>query len=74
MIDLGTALLMYFATSLLWTAYAVRMQHRLYGKDTNLLQYGMVSALNLLLWPICLTLCIFVCPVSAAKGGPKNEG
>lgn len=62
--DIRIALVLYILVCLLWSAFACRMQHKLYGDTTKLWQYGLVVFFNLVLCPIAMGLCIMFCPIS----------
>lgn len=62
----------YLLTGILWAAYVLRMQHRLYGDVTEAWQYVLVVAANVVLWPLCIVMCIAICPIHDRRHGKAN--
>ena len=59
---------MYLATGLLWSGFILRVQHRLYDQHTSGFQYLLVMVFNLLLWPLAILACIWLCPIPESRG------
>ena len=62
----------YLVTGLLWSIYASRMQHGLYGDSTKLWQYSLLAVLNVAIWPVGLVLAIILCPLVKPVGGSPD--
>lgn len=70
----NNGMIIWAISAILWTFYAVRMQHRLYGKHTELHHYLLIACANLLLWPLAMLICAIICPIKEEKGSMPTHG
>lgn len=62
-LDWDTIVVCYALMGVLWAVYVVRCMYALHGDRLDMFWGAMVAALNAVLWPVCLAVCIIWCPV-----------